>query len=247
MKSKLQAFFHSLFSKTSAWDYDVRIDGVYYKLDAVHSTAEVVSGGKEYCNRVVVPAGVEHGGKDYRVVGVGNGAFYECSSLVFVDLPKGIVSIGDSAFQGCTALQSLSLPEGLTIIGTKAFAGCSSLKQIVLPDSLKRLGAAAFKGCYRLRALALPCGIEAIEKKCFAGCSSLQQIVIPAGVKNVGEMAFFKCASLKTVVAMPPVAPAVSGAAVFEGLSPQVSLHYPAGCDYTAWTSYFADMKTFAL
>lgn len=247
MKTKLRILFHKLHLKIKAWNYDVRIGGVCYKLDTNRSVAEVVAGGRGDSVKIIIPAEVEHGGRNYRVVGVGDGAFSACSSLVFVILSQNIVSIGNAAFQGCTALLSVTLPEGLMTIGDEAFSGCSSLKQIMLPNSLVYLGVAVFRDCYRLRALALPVGLKTIETKSFVGCSSLRQIVIPAGVQQVGEMAFFKCASLKTVVAMPSVAPNVSGASAFDRLSPQVSLHYPMGCDYTAWSSYFGDMKTFVL
>ncbi len=247
MKSKLRTLFRTLRLKLRVRGYDVRIGGIYYKLDAIHSVAEVVAGSKEYCDRIIVPAAVEHEGRNYRVAAVGDGAFCRSSSLVFVILSPGIARIGKAAFQGCAALLSVTLPEGLKMIGDGAFAGCSALKQVILPDTLTYLGAAVFRDCFRLRALILPAGIETIENKCFIGCTSLKQIVIPAGVKQVGEMAFFRCASLKTIVAMPPVAPDVSGPSVFGRLSPRVSLHYPVGCDYTAWSSYFGDMKTFVL
>lgn len=247
MKSQLRALFHKLYLKTNGRDYDVQIGSIGYKLDAVRLVAEVVMCCESGCDRIIIPAEVEHGGRRYRVVAIGDGAFSGCSSLVFLILSPGIVKIGNAAFQGCPALLSVTLPEGLATIGDEAFSGCSSLKQIGLPDSLTRLGVAVFRDCYRLRALVLPVGIEAIEMNSFVGCSSLRQIVIPAGVRHVGEMAFFRCASLRTVVAMPPVAPDVSGPSAFGRLSPQVSLHYPEGGDYTAWSSYFDDMRTFVL
>lgn len=51
-------------------------------------------------NIYVDDEGVTH--KDtYRVIRVGNNAFYKCSSLTSVNIPNSVTSIGYAAFYGC--------------------------------------------------------------------------------------------------------------------------------------------------
>lgn len=41
------------------------------------------------------------------VTGIGDYAFYDCSSLTSVSIPKGVTSIGESAFSGCDGLKDV--------------------------------------------------------------------------------------------------------------------------------------------
>ena len=53
------------------------------------------------------------------VTGIGDCAFYECTSLTSVTIPEGVTSIGGEAFEYCTSLTSIAFAEGsqLTTIG----------------------------------------------------------------------------------------------------------------------------------
>jgi len=57
---------------------------------------------------------------------IGEWAFFNCSSLVNVKLPYGLVSIGTRAFQRCSSmsLDSDELPKSLMSVGENAFFGC---------------------------------------------------------------------------------------------------------------------------
>ena len=70
--------------------------------------------------------------------------FYDCASLVQVELPDSIVSIGESAFRNCVALQQISLPPNLTSIGIYAFLDCRDLRQATFHSLAVDLGGATF-------------------------------------------------------------------------------------------------------
>ena len=53
--------------------------------------------------RIIVPA--NYNGKS--VVAVADGAFENCASLAYVELPASVVYVGDGAFNGCTSLETV--------------------------------------------------------------------------------------------------------------------------------------------
>lgn len=104
------------------------------------------------------------------VTSIGNGAFYDCSSLTSVAIGSGVTSIGHYAFYQCSNLTSFTIPDSVNNIGSGAFFGCSSLTSITIP------------GC-----------VTSIGYDAFSGCSSLTSVIIPNSVTSIGSGAFYKC------------------------------------------------------
>ena len=64
---------------------------------------------------------------------LGEGIFYECTSLERVELPASLETIPSGLFCGCTALQEVEIPEAVTHIGLHAFAYCDALETLHIP------------------------------------------------------------------------------------------------------------------
>ncbi|MBQ6731307.1 MAG: leucine-rich repeat protein [Bacilli bacterium] len=106
------------------------------------------------------------------------GAFYSCSFLTSVIL-KNVTSIGNYAFYNCSSLVSINIPNSVTAIGAEAFNGCSSLASINIPNSVTFIGGGSFAGCKSLTSINIPNSVTSISSGAFSGCSSLESMVLP--------------------------------------------------------------------
>jgi hypothetical protein len=99
-------------SNSCTWEYTIIADN--------EVEIKSVTGDIKIAN---IPSSVEYNGNDYNVSSIGKRAFYDCSSLLMVELPQSIKSIGDCAFYKCTLLKSIVIPNSVTNIGELAFCG----------------------------------------------------------------------------------------------------------------------------
>lgn len=70
-------------------------------------------------------------------------------------MPPNLKIIDDGAFYGCTALQSVSLPKDLAKIGDDVFHGCYNLEDMIIPDCCD-CGKHLFVDCANLKTMSLP-------------------------------------------------------------------------------------------
>lgn len=77
---------------------------------------------------------------------VPNHMFAYCGDLKTVNVPTSVTSIGGGAFKNCFSLDFIDMPE-VNSIGSEAFGGCFNLKgDLVLSNKVKKLGDQAFAG-----------------------------------------------------------------------------------------------------
>ena len=145
------------------------------------------------------------------VKGIGEYAFYGCSSIASVTIPNSVTKIGDYAFSRCSSLLSVTIPESVTSIGISAFSGCSSLTSplynahcfaymppalkgaYTISDGIKQISGGAFYDCSSLTSITIPNSVTSIGERAFYYCSSLTSITIPNSVTNIGSYAFSGC------------------------------------------------------
>ena len=156
-------------------------------------------------------------------VGIGDGAFEDCSDLTSVTIPNSVTSIPQYAFCGCSGLTEVTIPNSVTSIGFAAFDGTAwyesqpdgivyarniaykykgtmpSNTSIILREGTVGIGDQAFYGCSGLTSVTIPNSVTSIGGSAFYGCSSLTEINIPNSVTNIGNGVFRSCNSLTSI------------------------------------------------
>jgi hypothetical protein len=92
---------------------------------------------------------------------IGDGAFFECPNLQYVEIPSGISTIGEAAFRFCRFLQNVDAPDSVTNIKNNAFAGCDSLCMNIPPSvqlSAQQIRD-VFKGCIDMSVVLIQRGL----------------------------------------------------------------------------------------
>ena len=199
----------------STWAEKKEYTGEYnlvYEYDTQTSTA-VLKSGAEAEGAITIASQITVEGKNYKVVKIGNDAFYnnafiDNKKITEVVVSEGIIEIGRVAFSGCSGLRSVVLPESLVSLGMQgAFSGCSSLEAIEIPSRVKTISRFAFHNCSNLKSVVLHSGLEKLQEGAFEECTSLTSIKIPqsvidiatTGINNAAGV-FESCTALEEIV-----------------------------------------------
>lgn len=183
-------------------DYTVKAEnGTFTFSEGLGDTAIITDYSGVYTeHEVVIPETIEFQGGVRTVVGIGDEAFYYCTSVTGVKIPDTVTSIGKNAFTGCNKLASINIPDAVTSIGNAAFQGCEKLQTVNFgsESKLTALGNYVFAGCTSLSNITLPSKLESIGDAGFWGCESLAKVEMPESVKTIGKMAYYFCTGLNT-------------------------------------------------
>ena len=133
MKAKLFSLVSIILLSIGASYADkVQIGDLYYNLGDPELTAEVTQSDDNYSGltEINIPASVSYANNQYLVVGIGERAFSNCSSLLSVTIPSSVTSIGPYTFSNCSGLTTIEIPSSVTSIDKYAFRACSGLTSI---------------------------------------------------------------------------------------------------------------------
>ena len=135
---------------------------------------------------------------DKNITAISEYAFYKCSTLTSIKMPKSITKIKDYAFY-CTELSEIDIPTNVTVIADYAFYS-TSLNKLVIPNKVATIGEYAFYRCTSLTSVTIPDSVTSIGNYAFYGCTSLTSVTIPDSVTSIGDDAFCNCTSLTSVI-----------------------------------------------
>lgn len=79
------------------------------------------------------------------VTTIGESAFYECTSLIGINIPDSVTTIGKGAFEGCNSLTDINIPTSVTTIEKFAFGGCYKIPYKIKSDIIQRFGKEVFE------------------------------------------------------------------------------------------------------
>ena len=160
---------------------------------------------------LIIPAYIE----GYKVIGIGEGAFYNSNAITSVYISDFVATIGKNAFYGCTSLKDVTFPVSLKAIGDSAFASCGKVENVYYNGNISEwcaielgsgwsnpVGYSAqlyFNG-ELVTDLVIPDNITRIKHHTFFGCASITSLVIGDGVTVIEDQAFSSCRSLKEIV-----------------------------------------------
>jgi uncharacterized repeat protein (TIGR02543 family) len=122
------------------------------------------------------------------VTSIGNGAFYNNTSVTSVTIPNSVTTIADDAFFGNTSLTSVTIPNSVTSIGGYAFYNSTSLTSVTIGASVAQIGNGAFQNA-PLTSLAIPNSVTIIGDDAFRD-TSLTSVTIGTSVAQIGNGAF---------------------------------------------------------
>ena len=139
--------------------------------------------------------------------GIAARAFENCTGLLNIDLPDGLLSIGKYAFYNCVSLTALDIPSSVAEIGSGAIIYCNSLAAVTVSDHNEKYVShegvlynkdktvliscpAGKSGDY-----IVPSGVTTISSYAFYACTKLTAITLPSSVTSIGQDAFFNCSA----------------------------------------------------
>lgn len=164
---------------------------------------------------------------------IGGASFWQCSSLISINVPDSVTSIGGDAFNNC-GISKINIPEGITEIEANTFRGCINLSSITIPESVTSIGSSAFAFCSGLTSITIPSKVTIIDEYAFEACGSITSIIIGANVTSIGEYAFRNCDSLTRITI--PASVTSIGALAFDGCESLTSVTFENRNGWTAGT-----------
>lgn len=99
---------------------------------------------------------------------IGDQAFYQCSSLMEIYIPKDVDYLGEEAFRSCNSLAKVTFATGhFRHIPKECFYNCEQLKEVTIPEGVSSLGINSFYYS-GLEKITLPSTMRALYDGCLS-------------------------------------------------------------------------------
>ncbi len=134
-------------------------------------------------------------------------AFYNCSNLTYIEIPKSLTSVGRSAFAGCSNLDIniVDITSWLKVYfdynsnpnAYYLYLNGVEVSELIVQGDVESLNT-ALKGCKSITHVTLLDGVKVIDGS-FSNCINLLSVEIPSSVTSIRKSAFAGCSSLTSI------------------------------------------------
>ncbi len=145
------------------------------------------------------------------VTSIGDGAFYNCTSLTSITIPNSITSIGKNSFITCWSLTNINVASGNNYFSSKdgilfnkdkttliRYPEGSKRTVYSIPSTVRNIGEDAFSNS-NLTSITIPDSVTSIGSWAFTYCDGLTSITIPNSVRNIEDYTFAYSHSLTSI------------------------------------------------
>lgn len=190
---------------------EVMVDGLLYVYNNLKKTA-ILTKCVNSNSEVVIPESITVEGQTYSVTAIGNHAFYGCSRLRSLKIPKSISQIGYVIFDPFSS-KSIAIhiydieswcniefdPNSDILNYGDLYLGDELISDLEIPNGTTLINNYAFENCRSINSLAIPNSVTSIGKSAFNNCRNLNTVYISNGVEKICDNAFTQCYSLTSV------------------------------------------------
>ena len=173
---------------------------------------------------------------------IGNMAFWGCSGLTSVNVPKTVVAIGSNAFLDCTRLAAVNIDDleswckidfqdynaNPLSYAHHLFLNEEEVHDLIIPSSIVSIKDNAFVGCSGLTSLSIPNTVVSIGDNAFCG-TSIKEVLLTSSVKKIGYRAFGSNTDITKVVSLNPTPPEIDPRTFDSKVLESATLYVPRG------------------
>ena len=153
---------------------------------------------------MVIPEGVEE---------IKNYAFYNCTSIKNITMPKSLKSIGMDVFYGCNSIDSVYITDlaawcnidfndedSNPMVYSDLYINGVLATDIVIPDGVEEIKKYSFKSCESITSVTIPDSVKTIGNYAFSYCKALAELKIGKNITSIGSNAFYNDKILKVYI-----------------------------------------------
>lgn len=169
---------------------------------------------------------------------IGAGAFYECSGLKQITIPRGTDSIASDTFDNCYSLASIVIPDSVRSIGDYAFLKCYNVTSISIPSSVIVISSSSLSNCRNQSRIVIPDGVSSLPSSFVGGAYSITSIAIPSSVTNIAANAFSSCSGMAEYHFYRTTPPTLANTSAFNGIPSDCIIYVPYSEDHSILNAY---------